>query len=493
MDLYPKNIRSHWLSGIGWLAVAALVVMCITIGIEVLQVGFWRHDAWGYTNTEFPEFHSNARWAAPFAHYLFGWIPHSVAWLASMAMLWMYFYIFLCRFFGSDEQRYRPIILALPCAFVLQPGLLAQLFWPLHSLCAIAPLFLASCFTRTRHNYLAFFVGTVASFSVLQTFAFLAIFMAIPGLKALQETTTRQLARQLVTIWALWVASILLSAFLAKALQYAYFGEVPKLEDWRGPKPAASFADLLMNANEKYHQFISHFGTVAGGLGLAFTPMVLAAITVAFNLKHKSETLLSAWLLITGLILSAAIYIATIPDGVFISTRTTLLYGGGAILFFLCLATTLRRKAAPLVSLIPALVALAFVHPYTITRANADWFHTFTDDVATAIDELEEGPPNQVDKVVINIQDVSPQQGVWPVNYDHILPWEMRYVEGMNQTSRIHPAFLEKGYDNIIWCNSDTNNPDCEELKRLDYNHCSSANPSFCSAGITDRKWHLRF
>ena len=70
------QLEKQYFSSFNFIVLAVFLLMFFALTWQVMQVEFWRHDAWGYSISEVHEFKSSARWGAPVAHHILGWIPH---------------------------------------------------------------------------------------------------------------------------------------------------------------------------------------------------------------------------------------------------------------------------------------------------------------------------------------------------------------------------------------------------------------------------------
>ncbi len=482
----------------------ALVLFTFAIVLAFLagEYGFWRHDAWGYTKSEFLEFSENARWLAPIFHSATKDIPHYLAWLLCMAMAWGYGYVFMRRFLAGSRLENKALLYSVPFVVIFQPGLMEQLGWPIHTLAAIFLLFLFALLSRNKASLLSSGVATVLVFAILQTFSFLAVLLAVPGYNTLLGMKKLKIVMTFFGILVFWGASILVSWLVSKLAQYVYFGSLPGLPEWRSAHPVKSPLDLHNNVVNNLVDFVEHVTFIYSPWIFLAVVSIFVALGVALFVKRKlRELVIAASILALGVCFLLSVYVFTAPMGTIIADRTTFTFGVAfflaAIAFYVAMAALdLNEKWVFPASI--AFVLLVSLQPMYLSYVNVKWYTAFSSDFVNALQEVEEGSPRDLKGVVVEISEYAEkiEWDRWPIDYSHVRPDKYKFMESLNSPGRLGRAFYELGYDEVHFCGGkEPGDPaKCKLVEGVSFERCARSNPRICSGGISDnRYWLLRF
>lgn len=474
----------------------------IVLAVFVGEYGFWRHDAWGYTNSEFLEFSENGRWLAPVVHNYMKHMSHYAAWLLCMAMAWGYGYVFLKRFLAGSRMESRAFLYAAPFVVIFQPGLMEQLGWPIHTLAAIFLLFLFALLSRNKASLLSSGIATILVFSILQTFAFLALLIAIPNYKTFLSMKKIKMAMVFLGLLMFWGFSILVSWAISKLAQYVYFGSLPGLPEWRSAHPARTPLELYNNVMNNLVDFVEHMAFIYSPWILLAVVSIFIALGVALFVKRKLQDLvIVSLLLVLGVCLLLSVYVFTAPMGTIIADRTTFTFGVAFFLVAIAFHVAMGSLDLNRRWIFPASIAFIFLvslKPMYLSYLNVRWYTAFTSDFVDALQEVEEGSPQDLKGVVVEISEYAEkiEWDRWPIDYSHVRPDKYKFMESLNSPGRLGRAFYELGYDEIHFCGGkEPGNPEkCKLVEGVTFERCASSNPRICSGGISNNDyWLLRF
>ncbi|MFC3282759.1 hypothetical protein [Litchfieldella rifensis] len=494
-----STVKSRWLE---FLPALFFLAFAIILAVHVGEYGFWRHDAWGYTKSEFLEFSENARWLAPIFHSVTKDMPHYLAWLLCMAMAWGYGYVFLNRFLAGSQLESKTFLYAVPFVVIFQPGLMEQLGWPIHTLAAIFLLFLFSLLSRNKASWLLSGIATILVFGILQTFAFLAVLLAVPSYKTLLHMKKVKVVMTFFGILIFWGFSILVSWLISKLAQYVYFGSLPGLPEWRSAHPVKSPLDLYNNVMTNLADFVEHVTFIYSPWLLLTVVAIFVLLGVALFVKRKlQELVIASLLLVLGTCFLLSVYVFTAPMGTIIADRTTFTFG--VALFLVAIAFYVAMSSLDLDKkwIFPASIAfvlLVSIKPMYLSYINVRWYTAFTSDFVNALLEVEEGSSRNLKGVVVEISEYAEkiEWDRWPIDYSHVRPDRYKFMESLNSPGRLGRAFYELGYDEVHFCGGkEPGDPGkCKLVEGVSFERCARSNPRICSGGISDNGyWLLRF
>lgn len=476
-------------------SVAVLTLFVWLLATTAWGYGFWRHDAWGYRADGLREFQESARWLAFLLHGHMKQVPHLVAWYAALFSFAVFVFLFLRRFLAGTGA---PLILILLLTFtaLIQPGLMSQLNWPIHSLTAFLPLAILAFATHRNSSLWVVFVATILIFSILQSYAFLALLFGIPSYVQLGSLRPGALIRRFAMLLVVWIGSIGIAHVVSRLAQIQYFGRVPAMPRWRAPDPATDLVELVLNLSENIHVFRVHLSesylSIAVFLLGAAIIIVFIAKTIVAPRKHA---LYFAVLSGVAALLSFSVYLFTSPVGTFIPFRASGTLGM-ALAFLLALlfagAGSIVPNAALRSNLLAVFVLLLTAKPFALAYANMQWFAAQSGGIREALAEIAERPAEDVSLVLID----STHAPLWPTDGVRHLGKQPLVFEPIDSRMRIAPAFAELGYNKILWCfETGASAPEpCQQFNFLEFAACASGNPRLCSAGYShDGVWYVRF
>ena len=370
---------------------------------------------------------------------------------------------------------------------VLQPGFIAQLNWPNHSLAALSVLFLLALLFRSKDSLIACATGTILTTAILQSFSFAAILMAIPAMSDVKKLSRRDIMRRLGLIWTVWAASVIGALVLSRLLQMLVFGEVPQIDEWRNPDPVTSLADLAANLTQNLALWGSHVVLVYG-VATVLLVILVGLILRGIVTQHCSAfAVMVLWTLATGVLLSWSLYVATAPFGVVISLRTTLNFGFamsviGALGWVVANSETARSRAFVMKSLI---IALAII-PGITSYQNTAWFSAHTRNISAAVQDI--APLDIAERVFFHRPD--PDVAL-VIEYPALFDTAPMFMESLDATTRLVPALREIGYTRFDSCNAVARDDACDIDTSGWALTCAKTNALVCSAGVVDEAWHV--
>lgn len=150
--------------------------------IFVSTQGYWRHDSWVYSSSEFHEI-TDGKWLAPAMHYMLRGIPPTISFFLSICSLGYYFYFELKRI--DPRSANDELIKILLLLSVFTPGILSQLHWPSHSFSASLILVLSTFINHSNVFYTRIFRAlfvSIFSMAILSSFAFFSLICFLPEL-----------------------------------------------------------------------------------------------------------------------------------------------------------------------------------------------------------------------------------------------------------------------------------------------------------------------
>jgi hypothetical protein len=185
------------------------VLLGLAFCLAMLQ-GYWRHDAWIYTSSEFHEALDGKFLADPLHHVMHG-LPPEASLVLSLLVIYAFLRSELVRISGSRRLATMPHVLLVLGLF--SSGLLSQLHWPTHTLAACLPLALVCLLPRSKtlmDRVVRALIVTLGSFFILSSFVFFAPLCLVPERGALsrahQAGGVRCMARGFLSYFVSWPA-----------------------------------------------------------------------------------------------------------------------------------------------------------------------------------------------------------------------------------------------------------------------------------------------
>lgn len=122
------------------------VLLGLAFCLALLQ-GYWRHDAWIYTSSEFHEALEGKFLAEPLHHVMHG-LPPEASLVLSLLVIYAFLRSELVRISGLRRLATMPHLCLVLGLF--SSGLLSQLPWPTHTLAAYLPLALVCLLPQSK-------------------------------------------------------------------------------------------------------------------------------------------------------------------------------------------------------------------------------------------------------------------------------------------------------------------------------------------------------
>lgn len=477
-----------------YITLLIFIIFIMNICFFVGNYGFWRHDAWSYIESGFPEFQDNGRWLAAISYIFLKHLQNYIACILSITLLWLYGYLFIRRFYLNTIYHNDLICFILPLIMVVSPGFLDQLTWPTHSLAAILIIFLSALLVTEKGSLVILAIATFLVFSILQTFSFLTLLLAIPAYFHVKFFSPYKIFLKFIFIIFIWISSLFTAWLLNRFIQYLYFGQIPALPIWRQANPAVDITSLYRNLTKNLLIYVEHIDTIyLNEYVVVLISIIIILLIMLFISDKISELVLSSFLVICGIILSLSIYLFTAPIGVMISFRGSLVVGTGAMLIFLAIhvaAINLKLKSFYNNYLIIIIIIFLF-NPSVVSYINTKWFFQVTNSIVNSIRDIEESKSSTVKLVIIDART----KNLYPTVYIDIFKYTPHVFEDINEDYKLTPAFKELGYNRIIWCLNSQSHPLCKQITDIEYNRCSKTNLNICSGGINSEEkiWFIQF
>ncbi len=474
-----------------YIALLIFIIFIINICFFVGNYGFWRHDAWSYIESGFPEFQDNGRWLAAISYVFLENLQNYIACILSIILFWLYGYLFIHRFYLGTIYHNDLICFILPFIMVISPGFLDQLTWSTHSLAAILIISLSALLVTGKGSLVILVIVTFLVFSILQTFSFLTLLLAIPSYFHLKLFSPYKVFLKFIFIVFIWISSIFTAWLLNRFIQYLYFGQIPALPIWRQANPAVDVTSLYMNLAKNLLVYVEHIDTIYLGEYVIVLISIIITLLIMLYISDKiSELVISGFLVVCGIILSLSIYLFTAPIGVMISFRGSLVVGTGAMLVFLAIHVAIINLKFDN-NFLTAIVIIFLLNPYIICHINTKFFFQVTNSIVNSIRDIEESKSNTVKLVIIDART----KNLYPTVYLNIFNKIPHVFEDINEDYKLTPAFKELGYNRVIWCLNSQSHPFCNNVADIEYNRCSKTNLNICSGGINaeEKIWFIQF
>ena len=472
-----------------------LTLFLLLLATTAWGYGFWRHDAWGYRTDGLREFHESGRWLAFLLHGVMKQIPHLAAWHAALFSFALFVFLFLRRFLAGTGAPLI-LILALTLAALVQPGLMSQLNWPIHSLATFLPLAVFAILTRKNQSLLVVAIATILLFPILQSYAFLALLFGVPSYAQVRLLEPGRLFLRFATLFVVWIGSIGIAHVVSRFAQLHYFGSVPPIPNWRNPSLAGNPRELLVNLYHNTRFYWEHVSQSYSSTALLVLGTALALVFMAKAVSGPGRRA-PHFAVVSGvaLVVSFAVYLFTSPVGADIPFRSS---GATGIALALMLAALfagaggLLPNTALRANLLAVFVLLLVLKPFALAHANMQWFAAQTSNIRDALSEIAERPPEEVPLVLIDATHAP----LWPEDPTRHLGQQPLVFESIDSRVRIAPVFTELGYAAISWCldTGKTAPAPCQAFNARDLALCANVNPRLCSGGYSDDgAWYVRF
>ncbi len=419
----------------------ALLLLCISGVLYVVMQGiafeFWRHDDWLYENLR--QYRSKVRAEGRWINYLVlplvQQIPAFIAWCTNYLILAGALYL-LFRNLVTDWK----IALILALIVSLFPGFMAQNLWPLTAMPATLA-FLFSTIGVRRYGVWALPLSGVVLFGTLPYFYFLLPLAFYPSRSELSSHPLRCIVPGVV-----WIGCFALGYAVAASVNLVVFDRFGlDLQSWRDPQPVTDWASLQA-ASSRYASMLTyetgHWLPVWSlwVLGLACGLVTLERIVT--QREMMSALMATAY----GLVVAVIPFLAVLPSGIWITSRTLLSLAAGVLALPFLLAERRRHRT------LAGIVVLAIGVPSLQSSiAGVRWFVEATHAYMRIIEPILPEVTKPGMPVVVDARDQAAFfeavriRGLIP---DH-RPW---FLQGLESAERLVPALMELGYRRVTLC-----------------------------------------
>ncbi|WP_299593135.1 hypothetical protein [uncultured Microbulbifer sp.] len=441
--------------------------------IQALGMGFWRPDAWGYSVDELSEFRGSQRWLAPFFHHYLRELPLAVGWICFILGWWVLGYRVAKNYLGANACWMLASTVAL--VFVINPSLIGQSFWPLHSLAALIILLLMDQLRGSVSKFVLIPVGTVCLYAILQSFAFLTLIFLLPTKKELEVASLGWLLKRGMYDLSLWVGSLVAGVLVAKLAQLIYFGEITGLLPHRNLRPVATVSDLIGNLIHNLEVFWHHFLGAYSLFGiLTFSVLVFGGVAlIAWKRGDRSGVAkLLAVMAFYSLPLALGVYLITAPLGSLISFRSG--FGAGCAIFIALLVSQLVVSDRRFLYL--CMFSL-LIPAFGLSYANFKRFSVGTGEIVATISEFNWRGADKPNVYIVS------SKAEWPITWEYSTRYYPKLYGRYQTAERSKGAFWELGLPEPIWCVNEKRKKYkgiCEELRKPPSANCSKLNSRIC-------------
>lgn len=362
------------------LIILVLMFMLLCVNLSVfLEVDVWRQDSMYYVDGYGDKLADEGRWINYLFFDLLRLVPSDIAILFSYACVIIFTYTVAQRVTNSV---YFSAAFSILCALV--PVMPVQLEWPETLLIGFGLLAFSPQLQRSLPQYVFFPLIGILFFGTFSAFYFL---MPLLFLKDLNYSR----------FWRLmiyWVGSFLLAYIVTNVIVYLFTGNTIQLAGWRNPHYVVDMASLIENVARVQGILASHIGKVSHFL----KPGILAALVlIAFVIcVLKKQYFVFILALISGL----AIYVSSIPVGIYVQERTTLCSFIAVLTAFFVYQYQSRRSLLA-VMLIMFLVSIRMG---VAAHDSISWYKTQTDVLSQQFQSAIKHQPGEVRKLFIMVE-----------------------------------------------------------------------------------------
>ena len=431
-EIQRRYLRLDYLA-----AALVLIFLCsyLYISVQVYHYGYWRHDALRYLVDFEDKFASEGRWVLYLLFPVLRWVPPFPSWLASLALLFAFFFLIARR---QSCDRLDSTLIGLIA--ISSTSLFAQLNWPVTTIPAIVVLLIG--------YWLRYHVGRFATFMITSVLMFGAVQFGIYVLPLLflDDLRNKSGGRALATLVAIvlnWALGYVLGYAVSQLFVFLITGHWIEIAAWRNPHYATSLTSLLDNLSVNLDLLQSQIFALFplfDLLALAFVLTALYSAVFAGGVRKLGHFIPVA---ILGLAITAAHYVAVAPSGIFIEIRTAWpLFIGVALVFYALSAMVPVRVvnvAAAIAIGIPALF---------VSGQNATWFRYESEAGRLAIAQALPRPGNTYEGVVLDAR----QFDAFHTDLVRGLPERVGLIESLDEPMRLVPALHELGFANVGLC-----------------------------------------
>lgn len=378
--MFLSYIRNQLSSRLPEWIILAIMLLLVAVNISaLLEVNIWRQDSMYYVSSYDDKLSEEGRWINYLFFRLLRLIPSDLAILFS--------YVCVVTFSSAIAHRvtnnfYFAVVFGLLCALI--PVLPVQLEWPETLLIGFGFLAFSPLLQRSLPPYIFFPLVGVLFFGTFSAFYFL---MPLLFLKDLNYARFWRLI-------VLWTGSFVLAYVVTNFIVYLFTGNTIQLAGWRYPHYVDGIATLIENIIRVGNILLVHINKVGDFLKPgALVALTLIALVISIRKKQY-------FVLILAFICSLAIYVSSIPVGIYVQERTTLCsFIALLAAFFVYQYKT--RKAFLAVMFIMFLVAIRMA---MASYEGISWYKAQTDVLAQQFQGAIRHQPGEVRKIFIMVE-----------------------------------------------------------------------------------------
>ncbi|KZR76741.1 hypothetical protein [Prochlorococcus marinus] len=424
------------------------LLFLIAIYLASIQ-GYWRHDAWIYTESEMHEI-ADGRYLAPLMHIIFSNLPPLISFTLSILCITYFLNYEFCRI--SSSNNISPLAGSVLSFSVFSPAILSQLHWPTQGLVS-SLLLIASTLIKSKNKsktriIRALFVA-ITSMSILSSFAFFSLICYLPEYpkkinKGVENNErikllTKDLASHVIVSIAILIIGYIVS-FISKQILVLFGMTFPasRLESIFSGQNFTKIGEILITIGRT---LFNQWGESSLLILLSLGAIVFLSISRnnALSIEHDS------WRnKITICLIALMIIIPTVMDATGSYAQRVVLSWCFIPTILLMLIHSYKLSSITLVGSIFLLIAS--IHSTIIGMYN---FSLSSRKTRQTVEYLQEKiPPSYPNKNKIIVvspdlekYDVKYIYGGWPP-FSSNRPWN----------PRLHRALEELGYNNHSFC-----------------------------------------
>lgn len=435
--MFLNFIRDHLANRIPEYVILVIVCLLVAVNLSLLlEIDIWRQDSMYYVSSYNDKLAEEGRWINYLLFRLLRLIPSDVAIPFSYACVIIFSYAIVHR---VTNNFHFSLIFGFLCALV--PVLPVQLEWPETLLIGFGVLAFSPLLQRSLPTYIFFPLTGILFFGTFSAFYFL---MPLLFLKGLNYSRFWRLV-------VLWVGSFVLAYMATNFIVYVFTGNAIQLAGWRNPHYVVDMTSLLENITRAFGYLSAHIANV-GNFIKPGVLAVLALIAVIISIQKKQY-----FAFVLALICSLAIYVSSIPVGIYVQERTALCsFIAILVAFFVYEYQT--RKAFLAVMIVMFLVAVRMA---MASHEGISWYKAHTDVLRQQFHAAIKHQPGEIRKVFIMVE--MPEALTLFRRVEENLAKKNLFSEGFVHPQYWVPVLKNMGYNYYRVC-PDLVGWDCEQV-----------------------------
>lgn len=469
----PSGVGDNWSNYLVIALLAVAAVYIVPLWLIYADIEVWRHDAAYYLNSYTLKLKSEGRWLN---YYLFDLLKSVNPYLsAALHIVFLSIFLFRAAYDLGRDRLYAGMV-TLVC--IANATIYIQLLWPVTTLPSFAVLALAALCYRIMPAALYFTVFGALFFGTMGHLYFILPLLFCADYLDRETPTTAQARRLVIHLLIPWIAGYILGYLIATLAVYLETGQAEiVLAQWREPHPVSDVDSLLTNILRATDYLVRDTLTYLHMLGwMSLFVLVISGVSYA-----RRRQLFHLWI---PLAVMLGLYVSTIPYGINLSFRTSMMVWFGMVFIFLVIPRIGRVERA--VYATAGLMILVLTVPYS--KANLNWYRRTTSFYLEELQGVSQNHPQEY-RGLLFVSDTRKYPQVEDSINAHLQLAPTVGILTMGTAPRWIAVARQAGFSTVRLCTGTAATPLCQEAE-LALSQSSRRSPGgLYRASTTESGW----